>query len=108
MSVYQVGDRARLGNPSSASGSAAFVPLGGSATNPTAVTLTIKKPDGATLVYGWPTAGASGLLTNESAGRFYADVTFDVPGLWRCELVGTGAVVAATQWTETVERSITA
>lgn len=107
MSVHQVGDRARLGNSVSASGTSAFVPLGGSATDPTTVVLTIRKPSGAMLVYGYPDAGVSGVLTRESAGRFYRDVTFDAPGLWRCKLDGAGSVVGSTQWTETVERSVT-
>ena len=107
MSVHQVGDRARLGNSVSASGTGAFVPIGGAASDPTTVVLTVRKPDGDTLLFGYPDPLTDGVLTRESAGRYYRDVSFDLPGLWRCKLDGTGAVVGSAQWTETVERSVT-
>jgi hypothetical protein len=94
---YEIGDAVRLGNYSTSAG-AAFTNLAGVATNPTAVTLTVDKPDGTTLVYGWPGAGANGTLTNESAGRFYFDVTLDQAVVWWCRLVGTGTVVAVSEW----------
>jgi hypothetical protein len=105
----QVNDVVRLGNYSGATASdgtsaAAFATILGVATNPTAVTLRIDKPDGDRLVYGWPSAGLDGTLTNESAGRFYADITIDMGGLWTFDLIGTGAVAASTQGTFRVDR----
>lgn len=92
---YDVGDVVRVGNYSGASLSAAFSDIAGVATDPTAVTLTIDRPDGTELVYGWPSAGADGTLTKESTGRFYADVQVTQAGLWEYTLVGTGAAAAA-------------
>ena len=55
------------------------------------------QPDGTDLVYGWPSAGADGTMTRESAGRFYADVELDADGEWRYLLAGTGAVQASAE-----------
>lgn len=95
--MYDIGDQVRLGNYSGADGAAAFATLAGTATDPTVVTLTVEKPDGSQLVYGYPSAGADGTLTKESTGRFYRDVTLDQSGMWSYRLVGTGAVVAAAE-----------
>ena len=97
MSTYDLGDVARLGNYSGASLSDAFKDLAGVATDPTAVTLTVTKPSGAQLAYGWPSAGANGTLTRESAGRFYFDVALDQEGVWSYRLVGTGTAAAAAE-----------
>lgn len=101
---YDVGDLVRIGNPSQDTTSAAFATLAGTATNPTAVTLTVKRPDGTLLAYGWPSAGVDGTLTNESAGRFYVDVAIDQVGHWHYRLVGTGAVTAAAEGAFRVQR----
>ena len=107
-----VGDRDRIGNAGidPATGQALASPpgaftTGGVATDPTAVTITIRQPNDILLVYGWPTAGASGLVTRESAGRFYVDVTYDRPGTWEYRLAGTGAVTAAAEGRVIVSRS---
>jgi hypothetical protein len=86
-----------IGNPSQALDSAPFANLAGVATNPTAVTLVVERPDLTRLHYGWPVADDDGALTNESPGRFYFDVLIDQPGLWRYRLKGTGAVTAAAE-----------
>jgi hypothetical protein len=103
--MADVGDMYRFGNYSGATEAAAFTNLAGVATDPTAVTLTIQKPDASELFYGWPSAGASGTLVRESAGRFYADVIIDQAGRWRYKLVGTGAVTAAAESVLAVDRS---
>lgn len=99
------GDLIRFGNYSGAADVAAFTDLAGTPTDPTAVTLTIVKPSGAQLVYGWPSAGADGTLTRESAGRFYTDVVIDQSGTWWFRLAGTGAVTAASEGSLRVQRS---
>jgi hypothetical protein len=106
-----VNDLFRLGNPSidPATGQALAAPpaaftTGGVATDPTTVTLTVKKPDGTLLVYGWPTPGATGSLTREAAGRFYADVLLTIKGVWKYELAGTGAVTTVEQGSFAVEK----
>jgi hypothetical protein len=95
-----------------ASGAGAFAPGStGTATDPTAVTLTVKKPDNTHLVYAWPTPGAGQLpLTKEAGqtGRFYADVLLDQAGEWTYHLAGTGAVTAAAQGYLVVARDWTA
>lgn len=99
--IYDLGDRSRLGNHA-ASGGAAFT-TGGTATDPTAVTLTLEAPNGTQTVWAWPTPGVGeGTLTRETTGRFYADHTWDQAGLHWCRLAGTGAVVAAAEWGVTV------
>ena len=107
MATYDRGDLLRFGNPSQDTESAPFSNLAGTPTNPTAVVLTIKKPDLETLlVYGWPSAGADGVLTNESPGRFYFDVALDQSGNWDWRLEGTGTVMAASEGRITVRRSL--
>jgi predicted secreted protein len=99
-----IGDLERIGNPSQATDSAAFTTLAGAATDPTAVTLVVLKPDGSKLHYGWPSAGADGTLVRESAGRFFYDVLIDQSGTWRFRLAGTGNVTAAAEGSLTVQR----
>lgn len=110
--TVDIGDRDRIGNPleDPATGLPLAAPpdaftTDGAATDPTAVLLTIKRPDATLLEYGWPSAGADGTLTRESAGRFYIELTYDIPGTWNYRLEGTGAVVAAEEGRVKVNRS---
>jgi hypothetical protein len=102
-----IGDLERIGNHA-ASGAAAFTALDGTATDPTAVALSVRKPDGTLQVYGWPSAGTTGPLTREATGRFYADVLLDQAGEWTYHLAGTGTVTAAAQGYLVVARDWTA
>lgn len=102
--MTDIGDLVRVGNPSQDAASAAFATLAGTATDPTAVTLDVRKPDATILRYGWPSAGTNGTLTRESAGRFYADVEIDQAGTWRFRLAGTGTVTAASEGSLRVQR----
>lgn len=95
--AYDVGDMIRVGNWSGNAATAAFTVLSGTATDPTAVTLTVQRPDATQLIYGYPSAGTDGTLTRESAGRFYRDVILDAAGVWYWRLDGTGAVTAAAE-----------
>jgi hypothetical protein len=106
--VRDIGDMERIGNHA-ASGAGAFASAAGVPTDPTAVTLTVERPDGTTVVYAWPTPGAGQLaLTKEAAqtGRFYADVTLTLAGRWVYKLAGTGAVTAAAEGYLYVRRSL--
>jgi hypothetical protein len=108
--IMLIGDMIRFGNFSlaeDANGVAAeaFTNVEGAPADPTTVTLTIQKPDATTLVYTWPTAGPNGVLTRESAGRFYRDVAIDQSGRWTQSMVGTGNVTAAAQSRTRVSRS---
>lgn len=106
--MTDIGDLIRFGNPSQATDAAAFTNLAGTATDPSAVTLIVKRPDGTQTVYAWPTPGAGqSALTKEGGqtGRFYAEVVIDQGGTWRYYLAGTGAVTAASEGTLQVGRS---
>lgn len=99
--MTDVWDLVRFGNPlvDPVTGSALASPqpaftVGGVAVDPTAVTLTIKKPDGTFLVYGYPSAGTDGTLTREAAGRYWYDVVIDMAGRWEFSLRGVGSVIA--------------
>jgi uncharacterized protein YfaP (DUF2135 family) len=100
-----IGDMMRVGNPSQDAAAAAFTSLAGTPTDPTAVSLTIVKPDGAHRVYGWPAAGTDGTLSRESAGRFSTDIVIDQAGTWRWRIAGVGAVTAASEGEIKVKRS---
>jgi hypothetical protein len=78
MSVYIVQTQIRV--------TATFRNLAGALTNPTAVTCTVKKPDGTT---------ATATPASSSTGVYTADITLDAPGTWYVEWQGTGAVIAA-------------
>jgi len=107
--MTDIGDGVRIGNhaidPATAgqTGFQAFT-VAGAATDPTTVELTIRKPDGTFLEYGWPSAGANGTLTKESVGRFYFDVLIDLPGKWSFRLAGTGVAAAAVEGLFVVQR----
>lgn len=103
--MTDIGDMIRFGNYSGATSAAAFANLAGTATDPSAVVLTVQKPDASELFYGWPTAGANGTLTRESAGRFYQDIVIDQAGKWLYKLIGTGTVTAAAESSLSVQRS---
>lgn len=90
LSSFDQGDLVRLGNPSTATGSTAFTDAAGNAATPSTVTLTVRKPDGTLLVYGYPSAGASGTLTIEATGRLFTDVPLNQAGLWCWDMGSTG------------------
>jgi hypothetical protein len=95
--MTDIGDVVRIGNPSVAPDAAPFTDQDGATADPTSVELVVVKPDRTSLHYGWPVAGADGLLTRESVGRFYRDVPIDQAVTWRYRLQGTGAVTAAAE-----------
>ena len=97
---YDIGDQIRLGNHEGTnpdeSDRAAFTTVAGTVTDPTTVSLTIKKADGSDLTYNYPDQGAGdGVLTREEAGRFYVDLALDAAGLWHWSLSGTGTVATS-------------
>src|SRR3954469_17416489 len=76
--TYQIGDAVPL--------EATFRNTAGTLTNPTAVTLTVRAPDG-TVTTPSP--------TNPSTGVFHYDLSVTQPGLWWYTFKGTGAIQAA-------------
>ena len=101
--MTDIGDEIRFGNYSTSAGEA-FKNLAGVATDPTSVTLVVQKPDSSQLAYGWPSAGADGTLSKESAGRFYFDIVIGQSGTWRYRLAGVGTVTAAAEGSLRVQR----
>lgn len=102
--TYDIGDKVRIGNHlgSNDDGNTrdAFTNVSGVATDPSAVTLRVRKrPSGTTHIYSWPSAGADGTLTKEATGRFYFDVSFTTgdDGRWAWRIEGTGTVTAADE-----------
>lgn len=107
--LVDVGDRLRLGNHAAtasetAAGTtvtrAAFRDSTNAIADPTAATITIKAPDGTTMVATW-TGGAAGSGTNgiirESLGRYYLDYTVTQAGTHFWELAGSGTIVTVEQ-----------
>lgn len=83
---YDINDIARM--------SVAFT-VSGVATDPTAVTGTVRKPDGTTTNYTVTT----GQIVKDSTGNYHLDVTVDQAGHWMYKLVGTGAATDTAQGT---------
>ena len=79
MTNYQIGDKVRL--------TATFTDLDNVATNPTAVILRLRSPDGTDTT---PTP------TNTGAGVYIYDLDLNQSGVWRYRWEGTGTVQAAS------------
>jgi hypothetical protein len=96
LSAFDINDLVRIGNHTGTNGNgdsrAAFKDPLGVATDPSAVTVRLRKPSGAVLIYGWPTVAADGILVKEATGKFYIDVLIDEAGTWYWQLTGTGTV----------------
>ena len=84
MDLYDVGDVVRIAT-------SPVFSVGGVATDPSTVTLTVKEPDGTETAYTY----AGGGVTKAATGSYYKDVTADAAGLWAWEWVGTGNAAAA-------------
>jgi hypothetical protein len=62
--------------------------------DPTTVIFKIKKPDGTITTY---TYGVDAEVIRESLGVYYMIVTVDTPGNWWYKIMGTEALIAATE-----------
>lgn len=87
MSTYDVGDTRTL--------TGTFRNAAGALTDPTAVVLTVRKPDGTETVTS---------TTHASTGVYTAAVSFDQSGVWRYRFEGTGTVAEAGEQMLTVRR----
>jgi hypothetical protein len=72
--------------------------VGGVATDPTTVTLTVIPPDKGVDTYTY----AGGTVTKDSAGVYLKQITLDQRGVWYCKYDGTGACQASVEGTITV------
>ncbi len=80
--------------------------VGGTATDPTTITVRVKEPDGTVVVHG-PVSGATGggAITRVSQGVFRVDVTLDDAGYWFARFEGTGAATATEEHQAIVDPS---
>ena len=67
--------------------------VGGVATDPTTVVMTVKEPDNTETVYTY----ALSQITKDSTGVYHKDISTDQVGWHFWEMYGTGACEAATQ-----------
>jgi len=74
----------------------------GTPTDPTTVTLKVRKPDGIITVYTY----ASGAITKSEVGVYYKDFVLDQSGAWYYYWQGTGTVVAADEWWLSVKDTV--
>lgn len=77
---YTVGDQPTL--------TATFAAAAGTPVDPTAVTITVHKPNGTTV---------NPSPAHVSTGVYQVTVFLDTPGVWKWKAVGTGAAVAASR-----------
>lgn len=104
MSNLHVGDRHRV---------TATYRVAGVATDPTAATVKVRKPDGTvstiapTKVAGAHVDDIDGVLTSVDLadGHYHADIAIDQHGPWEAAFIGTGAVVVAEPFRFHVWRS---
>ena len=64
----------------------------GVVTDPTALTLKIKKPDAIITTY---TYGVDNIVVKDSVGNYHADIPIDQAGRWSYSWAGTGAATFA-------------
>ncbi len=67
--------------------------VAGVLTDPTTITLKIKKPDGTSSTYTY----AAGEITREAAGKYYKDFTLNQVGFWLYRWEGTGTCEAVDE-----------
>lgn len=77
--TYTVGDQPTL--------TASFIDPSGNYVDPTAVTFSVRKPNGTTV---------NPSVSRTSVGIYQCQQALDTPGQWKWKAVGTGAAVAAS------------
>ncbi len=91
-SSYDIGDLVRV--------SGIFTNTAGAATDPTAIKVSVRAPDGTLTTY---TYGTDAALKKETTGSYYLDIDATLAGFWFYRWFGTGAVQAADEaWFEVV------
>lgn len=78
--TYDIGDTVHL--------TGAFVNTAGVATDPTAVVVTYKKPNGTVV---------TGVAVKDSTGNYHCDITPDADGNWYYRWAGTGTIATAEE-----------
>lgn len=85
MTLYDIGDTVRV--------TVTFTNSAGTATDPSAVTLSVKDPKGTKTTY---TYGSSSMVKS-ATGIYYYDLTATLPGSYKYVWKGTGALVVAEE-----------
>ena len=86
MNTYDIGDQVRI--------TGTFTNVSGAAADPTGVTIYVRRRNGPVTTYIYPAT-----ITKSSTGVFYADYTITDEGVYDYRIVGTGAVVTASEGT---------
>jgi hypothetical protein len=76
--------------------------VGGVATDPTTVSLTITTPAGVATTYTF----AAGEITKDGTGVYHKDIVCNAAGEWQYQWVGTGAATDTTVGTFTVQEAV--
>lgn len=86
VNAHDIGDLVRL--------SVAITDLAGAAADPTALSLVVTLPGGATKTYGWPSAGPDGSISKDAgSGAFHFDFLTTLPDMHRVHWSATGGIV---------------
>jgi DNA-binding beta-propeller fold protein YncE len=67
--------------------------IGGTATDPTTVTISYRNPNGVVVNVG----GTAVAVTNPSTGVYKLDIAANIPGKWHYQFLGAGTVVALAE-----------
>jgi hypothetical protein len=86
MTTYDIGDQVRI--------SGSFTNLAGTATDPTALKIAIRTPNGAETV---STYGSDVAVVKDATGEYHFDVLLTEGGPWYYRWRATGAVTAAEE-----------
>lgn len=78
-----------------------YISQAGVIADPTALTLVVTNPNGASTTYYWPTGLPA--ITRTAMGQFQVEVTFGIAGEWTWVWNATGAVVATINGAQLVE-----
>lgn len=93
--TYDIGDQARI--------AVTFTNIAGTATDPTAISLTVVTPGRASQTYTY----AAAEITRDAVGTYHKDVTLTEHGTWSFRWQATGDLVAAEEGSLFVRRKRT-
>lgn len=85
--TFDIGDRVRL--------AATFQDLNGNLTDPTTITLTVRKPNSPSVTYAYALSPA--IVTKDAVGKYHVDLDLHLSGAWKYKWAGAGAVIAAEE-----------
>lgn len=95
LNVYDMGDLVRIS-------SGTFTNSGGTAVDPTTITMRLRNPAGSVITY---VSGGTPAPSQAATGSYFVDVTLTMPGRWHYRWEGVGDAVAAAEGSLEVQRS---